>query len=463
MVKASATERCPAAKASCGWAVLAGLAAFAFDVAPGEARADVIALRGGGQIQGKVVPDPSAGDRVQVWMMSGRKPLSLQRAQILEVTPKSSPLDDYVIKREKTDKTAQAQYDLGAWCEQNKLIDLSRLHYEAALSSDKSFEPAHKKLGHIYHNGYWVTRDDMKAIQGLVKYKGRWVTPEDMANRVAEEKLDAARASWQSRIKMIRQSIVNGQTSRRREAEIQLMAIRDPDAIVPLVRVLGKEEPALRILLAEVLSVIPEPAATAALVKMILAEPTADVRSVVFDKLKDRDRPTVLKPLIRALSSSDITVINRAAWTLGNLGDAEVVPRLIPALLTTELHVVMVTPGANGNQGSVSGPAMPGAPLALNNSAAALMTPPAVSQGAVAFGATVVPFYQLPGNVGTPGTQIPQPEPRVVPFTYRNVEVLAALQKLTGEDFGYDIPSWRNWISHKFNPNPKPSRRVPQP
>ena len=79
----------------------------------------------------------------------------------------------------------------------------------------------------------------------------------------------------------------------------------------------------------------------------------------------------MLKPLIRALNSSDITMINRAAWTLGNLGDAEVVPRLIPALLTTELQVIMVTPGANGNPGSVSGPAMPGAPLALNNSAAA--------------------------------------------------------------------------------------------
>ena len=100
----------------------------------------------------------------------------------------------------------------------------------------------------------------------------------------------------------------------------------------------------------------------------------------------------------------------------------------------------------------------------MNNSAVALMTPPAVSQGAVAFGATVVPFYQIPGRLERPrGTQIPVPEPRVVPFTYRNVEVLAALQKLTGQDFGYDISSWRNWISHKFNPNPKPSRRVPQP
>jgi len=424
----------------------------------------VITLRGGGQVQGKVVPDPNDKDRVQVLMMAGRKPLSLKKEQILDVTAKSSPLDDYIVKRKKAGNTAQAQYDLGAWCEQNKLVDLSRLHYEAALASDKSFEPAHKKLGHVYRDGYWLTRDDLRAAQGLVKYKGRWVTPEDMANRVAEEKLDAARASWQSRIKLMRQAIVNGPTDRRREAETQLMAIRDPDAVVPLVRVLGKEEPHLRILLAEVLSVIPEPSATAALVRMILAEPTTQVRSAVFEKLKDRDRPAVLKPLVRALSSSDIIMINRAAWTLGNLGDAEVVPRLIPALLTTELHIVMVNPGASGNQGSVSGPAMPGAPLAMNNSAAALQTPPAVSQGAVAFGATVVPFYEIPGRLGAvAGTQIPVPEPRVVPFTYRNVEVLAALQKMTGEDFGYDESAWRNWIAHKFNPNPKPSRRVPQP
>lgn len=144
----------------------------------------------------------------------------------------------------------------------------------------------------------------------------------------------------------MRQAIVQGPTDRRREAEIQLMGIRDPDAVVPLLRVLGNDERPMRILLAEVLSVIPEPAATAALVKMILAEPTNDVRSIIFEKLKDRDRPIVLKPLLRALNSSDITVINRAAWTMGNLGDTQVVPRLIPALLTTELHLVTVVQGA---------------------------------------------------------------------------------------------------------------------
>ena len=101
------------------------------------ARADVIALRGGGQVTGKVVPDPQNKDRVQVWLLQGRKPLSFLKSQIVEVTPKASPLDDYFEKAKKVAATAQAQYDLGAWCEQNKLTDLAKLHYEAALVSDK--------------------------------------------------------------------------------------------------------------------------------------------------------------------------------------------------------------------------------------------------------------------------------------------------------------------------------------
>jgi hypothetical protein len=55
------------------------------------------------------------------------------------------------------------------------------------------------------------------------------------------------------------------------------------------------------------------------------------------------------------------------------------------------------------------------------------------------------------------------PIPRIVTVSYRNVEVHDALAALTGEDFGYEIESWRRWMSRNFNPNPEPVRRVPQP
>jgi hypothetical protein len=48
-------------------------------------------------------------------------------------------------------------------------------------------------------------------------------------------------------------------------------------------------------------------------------------------------------------------------------------------------------------------------------------------------------------------------------FTSRNVEVLAALQRLTGQDFEYDVARWRAWVARSFNPRPAPARRVPQP
>src|SRR5205823_4166927 len=100
-------------------------------------------------------------------------------------------------------------------------------------------------------------------------------------------------------------------------------------------------------------------------------------------------------------------------------------------------------------------------------------------------GATGVSLYNLPPNpmanypgggigIGTAaaGTGIPAgggvnasrgPAPRLVTYTVQNVEVLAALVKLTGHDFGYDVPTWRRWLRTSFEPNPAPARRVPQP
>ena len=83
----------------------------------GVARADVIVLRGGGEIQGKVIADPKKPDVVQVLGFKGRNPLSFPKRQVLQIIPRSSPLDVYLAKRAKLAASAQAEYDLGAWCD----------------------------------------------------------------------------------------------------------------------------------------------------------------------------------------------------------------------------------------------------------------------------------------------------------------------------------------------------------
>lgn len=431
------------------------------------ARADVIELRGGGQVQGKVVPDPKNKDRVQVLLFQGRHPLSFQKAQIVQVIPKASPLDDYVVKRAKAAATAEAQYQLGYWCDQNRLRDMAKIHYEQALAFDPDFGPAHEKLGHTKVEGSWMTRDDLSAAQGLVKYKGRWITAEEKSKREDAEKLNASQGSWIRRLRMLRQALISGAPDRQREAETQLMAIRDPDAVVPLLRVFGQDDAPRRTLLSLVLSSIAGPEATAGLVQRILDEPDGEVRSITFDYLKQRKDPKTTVRLIKALGNPDVTVINRAAWALGNLNAVDSVPHLVPVLITYEDRIV--TPPLDG--GSISGPNIPVAPgivpRAYNNYGVIYTTPPQVSTGAFAMGLGAAPWYAtppgaIPGGMAALPAKPPQ-DAHVETFSYRNVEVLGALQKLTGQDFGFDADAWHRWITRSFNPHPNPVRRVPQP
>ena len=89
----------------------------------------------------------------------------------------------------------------------------------------------------------------------------------------------------------------------------------------------------------------------------------------------------------------------------------------------------------------------------------------------VAYGATSVPYFGsvplLPGvgvmGGGGGGGSGRGPTPKAVTFTYQNTEVLAALNRLTGKDFGYDTAAWRRWMELSFNPHPNPVRQVPQP
>jgi hypothetical protein len=437
-------------------------------VAIPAARGDIIELRGGGQVQGKVVPDPKNKDRVLVLLLQGRHPLSFQKAQIVNVIPKASALDGYVQKRAKAPATADGQYELGYWCDQNRLTDMAKLHYEQALAYDPDYSPAHEKLGHQKLDGSWMTRDDLSAAQGLVKYRGRWITAEERSKREDAEKLSASQGSWLRRLRMLRQALVGGSPDRRREAETQLMAIRDPDAVGPLLRVFGQDDAPRRILLTMVLSAIAGPEATAGLVQRILDEPDSEVRTITFDHLKQRDDPKTTARLMRALGHEDVKVINRAAWALGNLEVVDAVPSLVSVLVTSEDRIVTPPIGAAPTPGPTTFPVAPGlVPRAYNNFGVVVTTPPMVGQGVAAMGLGVVPWYNLPPGAIPGGNGVmpakPQEDAHIETFTYRNVEVLGALQKLTGEDFGYDVDAWRRWVTRSFNPHPNPRRRVPQP
>jgi hypothetical protein len=448
-----------------GWLAAAG----ALLASGSPARPDTIVLRGGGELQGKVITDPKKPGTVSVLLMRGKTPLTFQKSQILEVIPKAGPLDTYLEKKQSLGATAESEFDLGLWCEQNQLPDLAKLHFEAAVARDRSFEPAHKKLGHVQHGDQWLSADEVRRLQGLVKFHGQWISEQAKAKKEGSAQASAAQSAWIRRIRILRQALLSGTPDRAREAEGELLVIKEPEAVAPLVKVLGQDDVPTRKLLALVLGGIEGKEATRALVNSILAEPEDDVRGTILERLKERDDKEIVPQLLKALRSESVRVVNRAAWTLGKLGAVMAVPHLVNALISTEERMVMVPPDVEA--ASATGPVGPGPILmGANQSSLAFMTGPVVGNGVVAYGAVAVPFFGGPqiGNapLGVPGVaSVPTrgPELRAVTFSYQNVEVLAALAGLTSQDFGYDQAAWRRWVKTSFNPNPKPRRQVPQP
>jgi hypothetical protein len=442
-----------------------------------EARADRIVLRGGGQIRGKVLADPKQPDRVIVLGEKGKTPLRFQKAQVIEVIREPSALDDYLVKRNQAAETVEGQYELGLWCEQHKLTDLAAIHFEAALKHDPQFAAAHQKLGHVLYGDRWLSGDELREAQGLVRYKGHWITQEEKALREEQVATTAEQLSWMRKIKRLRDLLLLGDDVRRRDAEAKLREIREPVAVNPLVRVLGESTEAIRSLLDHILGTIPGPEASAALVGRILAETDPDIRNGTFAELEQRKEPNVIPLLVKALTSTHPEVVNRAAWTLANLNAVATVPKLIPALITTQYTVVWASSSGGSSGGNFSAgfgsvstiPGTEGMPVAYNGSSVGLLTGPAVAPGAVAYGSASVPLYgpNYSGvGINTGGSNIGGRSgmlPRLIATSYRNVEVLAALVKMTGANFGYDIPSWRRWLTTSFRAEPSPVRRVPQP
>lgn len=447
----------------------------------GFAGADVIVLRGGGQVRGKVVPAPtdSSGDRVEVILPRSASPLVLRPEQISRVEPEASPLDEYVERRAKVEPTAEAEFELGLWCEENDLPDLAPNHYEAALKHDETFDPAHEKLGHVERDGQWYTRDALRKAGGLVLWKGQWLSEDEKEREVEDQRGAEEHLSWTRKIQALDRDLRSNNPERRGAAQIELGRIDDPAAIPALVKALGASTVNARLILAEVLGRLDDPLAARALVHMILAESQDPVRLAVLDQLKKRDEPAIGARLVKALRSSNLQVVNRAAWALGNLDVYEAAPSLLRVLVKSEQRVVLVPRDGPATPAMAQRPIL----MAWNGSNAAYLTPPVVAPGAVAFGAFTVPGVVglNPFNGGAPMTiggvptggvwpgQRPMvgadlgPAPQLITYTYNNVEVHDALVKLTGEDFGYNVGQWRTWIARSFNPRPDPVRRVPQP
>ena len=456
-----------------------------------ETFADRITLKGGVNLKGELIPDPQDPKKVLIYSEQGKNPLKQDKSRVVEVIEEPTILDQYLPKLKAAPKTAEGQFDLGFWCEQVKLKDLAQHHFEEAVKLDPNFGLAHEKLGHVRRGERWVTADDIRKAQGLVKIGGRWVTKnqkEQLDNDVAMSK---DQTDWVRRLRILADRIENGEDDERREAESKLIATHDPRAVKPLVKVFNTDNSYFRKLLARALGMIDGPEAAIALVNGLVNDEDQELRHTFVDELRRRKEPEIEKQLVKALKSNHYDYINRAAWGIANLNLTATSTSLVAALTGTRTDTVMEVPQnplggmtGFGGGGYVPAPALSPAPIAFNGSSVGYLYPPQVGPGVVAYGGGSAPYYNYNfsppvadplamvfggndalsnNNPGAGANPNRGAVPQTIVTDFENPEVLAALVKFTGRDLGYDKDAWRAFLKTSVKAKIPAVRRVPQP
>jgi len=439
------------------------------------AKADRVILRGGGQIHGVILPGDVGSDKVLVQTTDSASPISFKKDQLIRVEKESGPLDEYLIRRAQVKPTAAAHYELGLWCEAKRLKGPAQIHYRRAAELDDQYAPAQRKLGKVLHEGRWITADELKQAQGYVKVKGKWYTPEEKARLDADAAYNAEQASWARRIKIYRHKLMSDRESERRSAELDLMAIHEPVAVVPLVRVLGNDADPIRLMLLRVLGGIESSDATAALVNYSLLDPVPTLRQAALDEILRRKDPKAIPLYARVLKpENNPEVVGRAALVLAELKETKTVPRMVEVLVAVFEHMeilptTVVNNNPMGNFGMYSGGPGGASGMSLggfstyNGPNIPFLTPPAMAPGAIAFGGGSMPLSTLAaGGLGQGNVRV-VPQPQIVRQVINNALVLQALRKLTNQNFGFDVPTWKRWVATSFRAEARPSRRVQEP
>lgn len=190
----------------------AGAALLAFLLCIPDAFADIVVLKNGRRLEGRVVED---GDSVTVHTRFGS--IKLARSQIQSIETSRTVLDELQeraaalqerIQKEKPVAAAQGQlwYGLAQWCGENQLERAREENLQRAIAADPDQALARQALGFVKVNGAWVSGNERQQALGLVRYKDQWVTPEarDDAERAAAaaRQDDAERARQDAEIRL---------------------------------------------------------------------------------------------------------------------------------------------------------------------------------------------------------------------------------------------------------------------
>jgi hypothetical protein len=394
------------------------------------APADVVMLKNGGQVRGRLQSAADAPVVVVETLLGGT--VAVEQSSIENIERRSLLVEQYESRARDVADTVEARWSLAEWCKANSLGPQREEQLLLLLDIEPDHADARRILGHVLHQGEWLTRDAWMTARGYVKHAGKYVTLQERDLLLKSEGERAAETAWYPKVRLWFKWAAGRHPQRAAEGRANFEAIDDPDAVPALVNFLGDHaDPQVRMLCVQLLKQLPGPKPVEPLVRRSLTDAEHEVRVAARKGIHKEQYALALQHYVPELQSDSNTVVQRAAVAIRDMGDMSVVPYLIPALVTSHRWKVEV-------------PATPTVALGTTGDGQVDMAPtgwlpPEVEAlartGQLPYGAIVVPS----------GLQQRLTRTVTIKGDVKNAEVLDALKTITGQDFGYNKRDWEAW------------------
>lgn len=406
---------------------------------PTPASADLVKLKSGGEIRGKLTsarrPKKDSKEPVVVETLSGTV-VAVVPVEVKFVTRRPLKVEEYETRAKTIPHTVEAHSQLAEWCRSKRLSEQRREQLREILDIDPDHKYARASLGYSKRDGKWMTNDEWNRSRGLVKYKGRYITPEELTLIKKGEKELARERVWYKKVRIWKLWLSSRNADRQSLAVQNLRGITDPDAVSALNHYFkGETSKPLRFLFLTVLSGIKGPKPVEVLTNLVLFDVDAELRYAALNAISKPQYKTATPYFVRALRHDQLYVVRRAGEALRRVGDESAVPALITALTTTHIYKVRVPRKSVGvsTNGSFAGQS------ALPPQVEAMLRTGQFPHG-------VIVNNPQANQAARANTKVVR-----VKYSHNNPPVLSALQRITSQSFGYNQRDWRLWLASSKN------------
>ena len=141
---------------------------------PAASRADVVFLKSGSRLEGRIVERTETSVEIDI----GAGSLTMPMSSVDRIEEGRSSLDDFDERaRALSADDLDGWLELARWASRAGLGAQSRWAYEHVLEIDPEDPEANRAVGRVQVDGRWMTEDEAYIAQGYVNFEGQWMTP----------------------------------------------------------------------------------------------------------------------------------------------------------------------------------------------------------------------------------------------------------------------------------------------